>query len=72
MEKEQYRSMPRKRLPRRMSIIHDLILADRRLKVREIAKTEGILKDRVGPYPAQSIGHEKAVGAMGAAFAYSG
>ena len=28
--------------------IHDLVLADRRLKVREIADTVGISKDRVG------------------------
>jgi len=28
--------------------IHDLVLADRRLKIREIAKTVGMSKDRVG------------------------
>jgi len=49
-----------------MTKIHDLVLADRRLKVREIAETVGISKDRVS-----HILHEKAVGAMGAAFAHS-
>jgi len=28
--------------------IHDLVLADCRLKIREIAETEGMSKDRVG------------------------
>ena len=47
--------------------IHDLVLADRRLKVREIAETVGISIDRVG-----HILHEKAVGAIGGPFAHSG
>jgi len=51
--------------------IHDLVLADRRLKIRKIAETVGMSKDRVG-HILHEIGHEKAVGAMGAAFAHSG
>ena len=52
--------------------IHDLVLADRRLKVREIAETVRHLKRLRGSYPARNMEHEKAVGAMGAAFAHSG
>ena len=32
----------------KVRIIHDLVLTDRRLKVREIAQTVGISKDCVG------------------------
>jgi len=42
--------------------IYDLVLADRRLKIREIAETVGMSKDLVG-----HILHE-----VGAAFAHSG
>jgi len=52
MEKEQYRSRPGS--PKtattedNLTKIHGLILADRRLKIREIAETVGMSKDRVG------------------------
>ena len=39
--------------------IHDLVLADRRLKVREIAETVGISKDRVGYILHESLGMRK-------------
>ncbi|XP_055615357.1 uncharacterized protein LOC129761649 [Toxorhynchites rutilus septentrionalis] len=38
---------------------HDLILADRRLKVREIAETVGISKDRVGHTLHEILGMRK-------------
>jgi len=44
--------------------IHDFELTDRRLKIREIAESVGMSK--------KIFGHEKAVGAMSAAFAHSG
>ncbi|XP_043258450.1 uncharacterized protein LOC122400837 [Colletes gigas] len=39
--------------------IHDLVLADRRLKVREIAETVGISKDRVGHILHEILGMRK-------------
>ena len=39
--------------------IHDLVLADRRLKVREIAETVGISKDRVGHILPEILGMRK-------------
>ena len=39
--------------------IHDLVLADRRLKVREIAETVGISKDRVGYILHEILGMRK-------------
>ncbi|XP_029167068.1 uncharacterized protein LOC114937661 [Nylanderia fulva] len=39
--------------------IHDLVLADRRLKVREIAETVGISKDRVGYILHEILGMKK-------------
>ena len=42
-----------------MTKIHDLVLADRRLKVREIAETVGISKDRVGHILHEILGMRK-------------
>jgi len=39
--------------------IHDLVLADRRLKIREIAGTVGISKDRVGHILHEILGMRK-------------
>lgn len=39
--------------------VHDLVLADRRLKVREIAETVGISKDRVGHIMHEILGMRK-------------
>ena len=39
--------------------IHDLVLADRRLKVREIAETVGISKDCVGHILCEILGMRK-------------
>lgn len=39
--------------------IHDLVLADRRLKVREIAEIVGILKDRMGHILHEILGMRK-------------
>ncbi|XP_014485173.1 PREDICTED: uncharacterized protein LOC106749835 [Dinoponera quadriceps] len=39
--------------------IHDFVLADRRLKVREIAETVGISKDRVGHILHKILGMRK-------------
>ena len=42
-----------------MTKVHDLVLADRRLKVREIAETVGISKDRVGHILHEILGMRK-------------
>ena len=42
-----------------MNKIHDLVLADRRLKVCEIADTVGILKDYVGHILHEILGMRK-------------
>ena len=55
-----------------MTKIHDLALADRQLKVREIAETVGISKDCVGYILCEIFGHEKAVCVMEVTFAHSG
>jgi len=39
--------------------IHDLVLADRRLKIREIAETVGMSKDRVGHILHEILGMRK-------------
>jgi len=39
--------------------IHDLVLADRRLKIREIAETVGLSKDRVGYILNEILGMRK-------------
>jgi len=39
--------------------IHDLVLADRRLKIREIAETVGMSKDRVGQILHEILGIRK-------------
>jgi len=39
--------------------IHDLVLADRRLKIREIAETVGMSKDRVGHILHEMLGMRK-------------
>jgi len=39
--------------------IHDLVLADRQLKVRELAETVGISKDRVGHILHEILGMRK-------------
>jgi len=51
--------------------IHDLVLADRRLRIREIAETVGMSKDRVDHILHEILGMRK-LGAMGTAFAHSG
>jgi len=38
---------------------HDLVLADRRLKIREIAETQGMSKDRVGHILHEILGMSK-------------
>ena len=47
--------------------IQDIVLADRRLKNREIAD----IVDNSTKSPTRNIGHEKAIGEMSAAFAQS-
>jgi len=51
----------RKRLPRRINVtkIHGLVLADRRLKIREIAETVGMSKKRVGHILHEILGMRK-------------
>jgi len=51
--------------------VHDTVLDDRRMKVREIAETVGISKERVGYILHVRIGYEKALRKMGAALAHS-
>jgi len=48
--------------------VHQIVLSDRRVKLRELAEAVGISKERAG-YFARSFGDEKAIDAMGAAFA---
>uniref|UniRef100_A0A8D8YJ64 Mos1 transposase HTH domain-containing protein n=1 Tax=Cacopsylla melanoneura TaxID=428564 RepID=A0A8D8YJ64_9HEMI len=47
--------------------VHDLVLENRRTKVRDIAESVGISIERVW-YILHEFGHEKALRAMGAAF----
>jgi len=47
-----------------------MVLDDRRMKVREIAETVGILKERVGYILHEEL-DKKALRKMGAAFAHS-
>jgi len=51
--------------------IHDIVLADRRVKIREIANIVKISTERIQNV-LRNIGHEKAIGEMSAAFAHSG
>ena len=51
--------------------IHDIVLNDRRLKVREISETVNISVGRVWYILHECFGHEEAVCKMGAAFAHS-
>ena len=48
------------------------MLADRRVKIREIANIKDVKISTERICPTQIIGHEKAIGEMGAAFAHSG
>jgi len=48
------------------------MLADRRVKIREIANIKNLKISTERICPTQIIGHEKAIGEMGAAFAHSG
>ena len=49
--------------------IHDIVLADRRVNIREIAN---IVDISTGKYPTRKIGLEKAIGEMDAAGSRSG
>src|SRR6476619_744441 len=41
--------------------IHDVVLADRRVKIREIADIVSISIERIQKYSTRKIGHEKAI-----------
>jgi hypothetical protein len=51
--------------------VHDMVLDDRRMKVREIAETIGHFKRKCRLYFARRFGYEKALRKMGAALAHS-
>jgi hypothetical protein len=51
--------------------VHDVVLDDRQKKVREIAETIGIPKERVGYILHKALDMKKALCMMGAALAQS-
>ena len=53
--------------PENIDNVHDIVLADRRVRVCELAEAVGISIDRV----YFILHHEKSMGTMGAAFAHS-
>jgi histone-lysine N-methyltransferase SETMAR len=51
--------------------VHDMVFNDRRMKVREIAETTGISKERVGYILHEEVDMKKTLRKMGAALAHS-
>jgi len=51
--------------------IHDIMLADCRVKIREIANIVKISTERIQNVLHETLGIEKAIGEIGAAFAHS-
>ena len=58
-------------MPEIIDKIHDIVLTDRRVKVRKLVEATGISHDTDFNF-ARTIGYEKAIGKMGAAFAHCG
>jgi hypothetical protein len=57
--------------PQVIDQVHDLVLDDRRMKVREIAETVGISKERVGYILHEELDTKKVLRKMGVALAHS-
>jgi hypothetical protein len=51
--------------------VHDMVLDDQRMKVREIAETTGISKEHVGYILREELDMKKLLRKMGAALAHS-
>jgi len=49
--------------------IHNIVLTDRRVNVRELVEATGISHGTISIF-ARTIGYEKAIGKMGVAFAH--
>jgi len=56
-------------MPEIIDKVHDIVLIDRRVKMRELVEATGISHDSDFNF-ARTIGYEKAIGKMGAAFTH--
>jgi transposase len=63
------RSTKRATTPEIMEQVHDTVLDDQRMKVREIAETTGISKERVGYILHEELDMKRVLCKMGAAIA---